>query len=69
MTGTVGDFSISAEGPTWLVDTMERYDPSLVLKKVPKGGHKTFSNRKNHRNHQNPSKIKITPKVNESWTA
>ena len=48
MTGTVGDFSISAEGPTWLVDTMERYDPSLVLKKVPKGGHKTFGGHGDH---------------------
>jgi hypothetical protein len=34
MTGTVGDNTISGEGPTWLVDTMERYNKDLVLHRI-----------------------------------
>jgi len=45
MTGTVGDFTISGEGPAWLVDTMERVDPSLILRKQT-NTHKTFGNHK-----------------------
>ena len=30
-TGTVSDNTISGEGPSWLVDTMDRYDPTKIL--------------------------------------
>ena len=36
MTGVVGDNTISGEGPSWLVDTMERYNPELVLHEIPR---------------------------------
>jgi hypothetical protein len=31
MTGIVGDNTVSGEGPSWMVDAMDRYNPELVL--------------------------------------